>query len=100
MCRICVCVCVASELFLELTLTPGMSTGATAMAATCVCGGRREMCEGDIFLYSQQQNSLSYNLSVQGIGTVAIGGPRLGPGSDVARVSERISYLLAAGLQS
>ena len=29
-----------------------------------------------IILYSQQQNALGYNLSMQGIGTVAIDGPR------------------------
>ena len=29
-----------------------------------------------IHIYSQQQNALGYNLSMQGIGTVAIDGPR------------------------
>ena len=29
-----------------------------------------------IYIYSQQQNALGYNLSMQGIGTVAIDGPR------------------------
>ena len=29
-----------------------------------------------IYTYSQQQNALGYNLSMQGIGTVAIDGPR------------------------
>ena len=28
-------------------------------------------------IYSQQQNALGYNLSMQGIGTVAFDGPRL-----------------------
>ena len=31
-------------------------------------------------VFSQQQNALAYNLSMQGIGTVAIDGPRLEPG--------------------
>ena len=30
----------------------------------------------DTMHYSQQQNALGYNLSMQGIGTVAIDGPR------------------------
>ena len=29
-----------------------------------------------LFFFSQQQNALGYNLSMQGIGTVAIDGPR------------------------
>ena len=47
-----------------------------------------------VILYSQQQNALGYNLSMQGIGTVAIDGPRLEPGSDVSQEGLANNFVL------
>ena len=51
-------------------------------------------------VYSQQQNALGYNLSVKGIGDVAIDGLRLEPGSDVSQGGLAKDFLLIYLLSS
>ena len=53
-----------------------LTIGFRTAVGRCESVSFEKLLSGCHYFYSQQQNALGYNLSMQGIGTVAIDGPR------------------------